>query len=88
MTVKTRQVALSTTRALLSVDVDVAGTSASLIEVSADVAMFIGGDDVTPSNGRPVAAGGSFSTPLQRGEALYGVLASGTGTAYVFRSDI
>jgi hypothetical protein len=44
--------------------------------------------DVTVANGFLVPAGATFSMDLQSSERLYGVLAAGTGTAYVLRAGM
>lgn len=63
--------------------------SSVLIKAPANATLYIGGPDVTPANGFPVPPDSTISGDMQTsGDQLYGVLASGTGTAYVLRSGV
>lgn len=78
------QVALSTTPARLSGPA--VGTYQSiLVQAPAAATLYVGGSDVTSANGFPVAAGQSLAVDLLPHDELYGVLASGSGTASVLR---
>lgn len=51
--------------------------------------VFLGGSDVTTSDyGYSLAAGGEVAVELLKGEALYGVVASGTTTVNVLRIGV
>lgn len=47
--------------------------------------VYLGGADVTTSNGRAVADGQSWAFTLSTGDALYGVVASTTAAVIVIR---
>jgi hypothetical protein len=82
---QTAQVSVSTTRAELTVE-DF-GASSIIIQAPAAATLYVGGSAVTSANGFPIAAGQALSLDHE-GERIYGVLASGTGTAYVLRSGV
>lgn len=89
MAISTAQVAVSTTAAkLTSTPTDSRAGSSIAITAPAAATLYIGGSGVTSTTGFAVAAGASVSLDLQSGEDVYGVLASGTGTAYVLRSGV
>ena len=48
--------------------------------LDASLAIAVGGADVTVATGYPLAAGEGLGMTLGGGEALYGVVASGTAT--------
>lgn len=54
---------------------------AATVKLSADG--FVGGDDLTTSNGFPLAAGDVYSLDVASSDALYAIVSSGTATAYV-----
>lgn len=60
----------------------------SSIVVTPTVDLFVGPAGVTAANGYRVPAGGSLALDLESSERLYGVTASGTGTAHVLRSGV
>lgn len=45
--------------------------------------VYLGGAGVTTATGRPVATGAAWSFPLSHGDALYGIVASGTQSVIV-----
>jgi hypothetical protein len=56
----------------------VAGFKADLKNIGA-ATVFIGGSGVTTSNGYEIPAGGTYTwSPSEPGEALYGIVATGT----------
>lgn len=69
---------VTVTTAATEVVVGVRG--AGTVKFSADV--YVGGPDVTTSNGFPLSAGDTFSLDLARSDSLYAITASGTATAY------
>lgn len=95
--VKSAQVSVTTTPTLLKPPVDstdsTSGNSYAFHNMSS-VIVWIGGSDVSTSNGYPVMAG--FSSPTipggqvggesAEGDDFYGVVASGTATVAVLRS--
>lgn len=86
MAVVAAQVAVSTTAALLSADADGGGASV-LVQAPAGSALFVGGSAVTSSTGFPIPAGATLSVDLPGpNDQLFGILASGTGTASVLRT--
>lgn len=89
MAISTAQVTVSTTVTKLSV-VDTGSRADSSIAVAAPAGadLYVGDATVTATTGFRVPAGATFSGNLESGEDLYGVLASGSGTAYVFRSGV
>lgn len=83
MPITNTTVALSTTAALLTGTT--AGEGQSVV-ISADVAWFMGGSGVTTANGIAVSANERVVIDLMPGDKVYGVLASGTGTARVMKT--
>jgi len=87
--ISTAQVAVSTTAAkLTSTPTDSRAGSSIAITAPVAATLYIGGSGVTSTTGFAVAAGASVSLDLQSGEDVYGVLASGTGTAFVLRTGV
>jgi hypothetical protein len=87
--ISTAQVAVSTTAAkLTTTPTDSRAGSSIAITAPSAADLYVGGSGVTSSNGFRVVAGATLTVDLQSGEDLYGVLASGTGTAYVLRSGV
>lgn len=50
--------------------------------------VFVGGAGVTAGTGYKVTAGTVLELPLEPGERLYGITASGTATVYVLRAGV
>lgn len=69
-------------------DYDTRADSSLAVQAPASATLYIGAADVTPVTGWPVAAGQAIAVDIQGGERLYGVLATGTGTAYVLRTGV
>ena len=86
---QTQQIAVGTTATLLAgtPGTDITGFSV-VVQAPADATLYVGPASVATATGFPVAAGTTITGDLEAGEALYGVLASGTGTAFVLRSGI
>lgn len=85
MAVVAAQVAVSTTAALLSADSDGGGASV-LVQAPNGATLFVGGSAVTSASGFPIPAGQTLSIDLPgANDQLFGILASGTGTAAVLR---
>jgi hypothetical protein len=85
MAVIAAQVAVSTTAALLSADADGGGASL-IVQAPAAATLFVGGAGVTSAAGFPITAGQILSVDLAGpNDQLFGILASGTGTAAVLR---
>lgn len=57
------------------------------VQAPAAAALYLGGAGVTAASGFPLAAGQSLPLTQFAGAAIYGVLASGSGTAYVLHSQ-
>jgi len=88
MSVQSAAVTVATTAtALAAVDDDF--SSIEVANVGA-ATVYIGGSDVTTSNGFPVAAGASWYPPqsLAGGERVYGIVASGTVEVRVLRFGV
>lgn len=49
--------------------------------------IFTGGSGVTPSNGIPIAAGGTGNFSLTSGNALYGIVSTATQTVAVMQGN-
>jgi hypothetical protein len=78
---------VSTTKALLSASGRMSGSKhAVLVTAPAGATLFLGGSDVTSASGYPLAAGTSITLDLDYSDEVYGILASGTGSANVLRS--
>lgn len=84
MAVVAVQVAVGTAAVKLSADSDGAGASV-LVQAPATATLFVGGAGVTAAAGFPIMAGQSLSVDLPDYNELWGVLASGSGTASVLR---
>lgn len=90
MAIESAQIAVSTTATeLTNTAARISGDSTSiLVQAPAGAVLYVGPAGVTTANGFPVPAGSSFSIDLEFGERLYGVLASGTATAFVLRQGV
>lgn len=89
MALQTAQVTVGTTPVELTAPLaDTYSNSAIIVQAPAAATLYVGPAGVTPATGFPVAAGTTVSGDLENTERLYGVLASGTGTAYVLRSGV
>jgi len=81
MAIKTEGQATSTSAALIHTSVNGhsdAPTGVIVYNNDATITVYVGGPDVTTSNGVPVLALTSFSVDLISGDQLWGVAASGT----------
>lgn len=96
MTVKSRAVTVAATATVLNgTDVDDRYQSAQGIATSilvqvptGGVAVYLGGSDVTTSNGVSVGAGESFSLDLSINESLYGIVATSTQGVRVLQTRV
>lgn len=84
MAVVAAQVAVSTTATKLSADSDGGGASL-LVQAPNGATLYVGGSTVTSAAGFPIPAGQTLSVDLPSFDELYGVLASGSGTASILR---
>jgi hypothetical protein len=87
MAVQAEQVPVGTTAVDLTDLVDL-GDRAYSVAVTPTVDLFVGPAGVTAATGYKVPAGSTLGIDLTSGERLYGITASGTGTAYVLRSGM
>lgn len=85
MPIKSRQVTVGTTATLLTTQT-LHWTNVA-VQAPSGAVMYVGGSDVTTTNGFPVAAGASMAFDLE-GEDIYAVVATGTGTAYVIERGV
>jgi hypothetical protein len=90
MALKTTQVPVTATAVKLTgTDADCLPGSGIAIQAPSGATLWIGGDNtVSATSGFPVAAGTTQPMDLLPGEDVWGVLASGTGTAYVLRTGV
>jgi hypothetical protein len=86
MALETAHVPVSTTRAELTNRPATDPRNSVLVHCTVD--LYVGNVAVTAANGFLVPAGSVVSLDLESGERLYGILASGTGTAYVLRAGL
>jgi len=86
MALSTAQVAVSTTAVELTARAATDPRSSILVTPTVD--LFVGPAGVTAATGYKVPAAGSVGLDLGPGERLYGITASGTGTAHVLRSGV
>jgi hypothetical protein len=86
MALETAQVAVSTTRVELTNRPASDPSNSLAVHCTAD--LFVGDSGVTAANGFLVPAGSTLTLDLQSGERVYGILASGAGTAYVLRTGL
>lgn len=88
MAVQSAQIAVSTTAAELTGGlIESANQSSSIaVQAPAAAALYVGPLGVTSATGFPIAAAQTFAFDLEYGERLYGILATGTGTAFVLRT--
>lgn len=87
MAVEAAQVPLGTTAVEVTRVPDI-GDRAYSVALTPTVDTFVGPAGVTAANGYRVPAGATLAVDLGSGERLYGILASGTGTAYVLRTGV
>lgn len=64
------------------------GQSVTVRVPSGGATVYLGGSNVSTSNGFPLAATESFSMDCLPGDALYGVVAASTQAVNVLRSDV
>lgn len=88
MAVVAAQVAVSTTAVKLSTDASAGDGSSVLVQAPAAAILYVGGSGVTSAAGFPIPAGQSLSVDLPPFDELYGILATGTGTASVLRVGV
>lgn len=88
MAVVAAQVAVSTTPVSLSTDPSAGNGSSVLVQAPAAAILYVGGPGVTSAAGFPIPAGQSLSVDLAPFDELFGVLASGTGSATVLRVGV
>lgn len=87
MTVQAAQVPLTTTAVDLTGLVDTRDREYSLA-ITPTVDVFVGAAGVTAATGYRVPASTTLALDLTSGERLFGILAAGTGTAYVLRTGM
>lgn len=89
MAVASTQVPVGTAPVELSApSADHVGGSSVAIQAPVAAVLYVGGPAVTAATGWPIAAGQTLAMDLGTQDRLYGVLASGTGTAYVLRVGV
>lgn len=90
MAFKSTQKSVTTTASVLNqAEGDYIDGASLLVKVPAGGAtIYVGGSDVTSSNGYAVAAGEALACDVDPAERLYAVTASGTQTAYVLARGI
>lgn len=66
----------------------VSGASVLLCNRHASASAYIGKVDVTTSTGFELKAGESIALDIDGAEALYGIVASGTGTVHVLEVGV
>lgn len=90
MAISSAQVAVSTTATELTAGlIESAGSRSSIaVQAPGALTLYIGPAGVTSTTGFAVQPGMTIAVDLEYAERLYGVLASGTGTAYVLRSGV
>lgn len=64
------------------------GAAVTLVNRHATVSTYIGAAGVTTGTGFELKAGESISVDLDAGEALYGIVTSGTGTVHVLEVGV
>ena len=86
MPVSTSQVSVGDTATLLKAgSADVPESVTVFCPSGNGASVFIGGSDVSTSNGLELAAGASWQAIMDGGAALYGIVATGTETATVLQ---
>lgn len=84
---KSRQVSLSTTATLIATgQYDTPSSPAKVLVAQPSATVYLGGSDVTTTNGIELSALDTFSTELVYGDELYAIASSGTPTVQVFTS--
>lgn len=79
MAIQSQQVSVGTTATRLdSVAFGSMTRESCIVRNRGSAAVFLGGSDVTTTNGLPLDPGEFFSADIQASDALYGVVASGT----------
>lgn len=81
------QVAIGTTPTVITNGVNVGDTDSDLVVKNRGAnSVFLGGDNVTTSDGFELVAGDAVGIQLSAGEGLYGVVAAGTETVHALRT--
>jgi len=89
MTVSSTAVPVTATATVLNVaETDQLPRYSLALYNSSAVTVYVGGSAVTTSTGFPVAAAGSFSVDLDRGEGLWGIVATGTASVIVLSQGV
>lgn len=90
MTVLAASVTVGVTATQLSspTDDNAAGHSLVVKVPAGGATVFVGGPGVTTTAGYPLAAGESFSADLTPGDALFGIVATGTQAVNVLRVGV
>jgi hypothetical protein len=89
MTVSSSAVSVTTTATVLNTsETDQIPRYSVAVYNSSAVTVYVGGSAVTTSTGFPVAAAGSFSVDLDKGEGLWGIVATGTASVIVLSQGI
>ena len=89
MTVSSAAVSVTSTATVLNTsETDQLPRYSVAVYNSSAVTVYVGGSAVTTSTGFPVAAAGSFSVDLDRGEGLWGIVATGTASVVVLSQGV
>lgn len=84
MAISSNQVTVTTSATRLDPSTGVP-TGAVLVRNRGSAAVYLGGSNVTTANGFQLDAGESVPMDIRSGDALYGVVASGTQTVHVLQ---
>lgn len=88
MALLTRQVPVGTTAVELTSRPVTDPSNSIAVQAPAAATLWVGPAGVTAATGFPVAAGQTLALDLGPGERLYGILASGSGTAYALATGV
>jgi len=90
VTIQSAAVSVGTTATALNAAESAGSDRVSLVVYNNGAStIYVGGSDVTTSNGVPIAAGASLAVnELDVAERLYGIVASGTVEARVLRQGV
>lgn len=78
MAAASRAVSVTTTATRLDNATSGSSSQGAAIYNNGAATVYVGGADVTTSNGYPLAAGAQLTADLTEGDALYGRVATGT----------
>lgn len=88
MAVQSRRLTVGTEPTIVSAPGADRRSGTSIMVQAGTKILYVGGPDVDATQGYPVAPGSDLSVDLDDGEALYGVVTTGTDVVAIMRSGL